>query len=403
MRLVTGAERVTVHAAAPASGRNWPGFRGDGTSHTAARDLPTQWSDDSGVAWQVPLEGRGQSSPVIWNDAVYVTAVAGTDKETLLVSRVDLATGVVRWAKRFPASRKLSDTDTTSKAAPTPVVNAAGVVTLFESGDILALAHDGTLRWQRSLMDEYGDINNGHQYGSSPVLVRDALMIFVGHRGPSYLLRLDAGSGRTVWKADRPPITSWNTPVIGGAPGQEWIAVPARSGFDAHRLSDGAPLWSRTGVIPALMASATVSGDHLVVPSSTKGGSGALSERLSEPTWMSDEATVEFSSPLVADGVAFFVNPVGVVYATHTTTGATFWKHRLPGACWASPLSDGRHVYFFGVEGKTVVMTLQTDQPVVVSENALTLAGRVYGLAAVDGAFILRTDRTLVKVTSVRR
>ncbi len=166
--------------------------------------------------------------------------MAGTGKKTLIVSRVDADTGSLPWRKRFPAARKLKDTDTTSKAAPTPVVDDDGVYAMFESGDVLARAHDGRLRWQRSLMDDYGEIMIGHQYGSSPLLTGDALIVFVGHAGSSYPARLDTRTGRTVWKVDRPSVTSWNTPVLGGRSGEPWVAIPTRTGLDGHRLQNGA-------------------------------------------------------------------------------------------------------------------------------------------------------------------
>src|SRR5882672_1559382 len=63
----------------------WPGFRGAGDSHTAARELPLEWADDKNVAWDVALPGYGQSSPVVWRDKVFLTAVEGANKEKLLV------------------------------------------------------------------------------------------------------------------------------------------------------------------------------------------------------------------------------------------------------------------------------------------------------------------------------
>ena len=303
-----------LDAVLAASGRSWPGFRGFSAGHTDARQLPTHWSDTSGVAWRASVDGRGQSSPVVDGGTIYVTSVDGPAKETVLLSSFDLATGASRWTRRFTAARRLEDTDTTTKAAPTPVVHRNGVVALFESGNLIAVGHDGAVRWRRSLMDEYGDIRNRHHYGSSPALHGDALLVFVGHAGPSYLLRVDARTGATTWKADRPSVTSWQTPIVGGRPGAEWVGVPTKTGFDAHRLADGSLAWSREGVLPAAMASATLSGTRLIVPSSSKGGSGVLTgEGGAEAVWISEDATVEFSSPLVAGDLTFFVNPVGVL------------------------------------------------------------------------------------------
>jgi outer membrane protein assembly factor BamB len=81
--------------------KNWPGFRGNGDSHSSAQRLPLEWSETKNLAWQIALPGYGQSSPVIWRDRVYLTAIDGATKETLFVLCYDLKTGRQRWLKEF--------------------------------------------------------------------------------------------------------------------------------------------------------------------------------------------------------------------------------------------------------------------------------------------------------------
>jgi len=53
---------------------NWPawrGPRGDGTC--TEQGLPTTWSKTEKVAWKVPLPERGNSTPIVWQDRVFVT------------------------------------------------------------------------------------------------------------------------------------------------------------------------------------------------------------------------------------------------------------------------------------------------------------------------------------------
>jgi hypothetical protein len=70
----------------------------------------------------------------------------------------------------------------------------------------------------------------------------------------------------------------------------------------------------------------------------------------------------------------------------------------LPGAVWASPVGAGPRAYFFGVAGHAVVLEPRADGPAIVAENVLPVEGRVYGVAAVDGAFVIRTDRELWRI-----
>ena len=64
------ASAVVVHA------DDWPGWRGpEGNGHSKESGLPTQWDAKTNVLWQVDVPGRGWSSPIIWSDRVFITAV----------------------------------------------------------------------------------------------------------------------------------------------------------------------------------------------------------------------------------------------------------------------------------------------------------------------------------------
>jgi outer membrane protein assembly factor BamB len=59
----------------------WPQFRGPaGAGILAGGALPTKWSAKDNVAWSVEIDGRGWSSPVAWNDTVFVTSAISSGK-----------------------------------------------------------------------------------------------------------------------------------------------------------------------------------------------------------------------------------------------------------------------------------------------------------------------------------
>src|SRR5690606_7492417 len=145
---------------------HWPGFRGDGTSCTAAVHLPLTWSESENVAWRVKLAGRGQSSPIVYGNRAFATSVAGENKERLLIESFDLATGERLWLQEFAGTQKVPDSEYVSRGAPTPVANDKRVYAFFESGNLIALDHDGKLIWQRSLVEEYGEFLGNHGIGS---------------------------------------------------------------------------------------------------------------------------------------------------------------------------------------------------------------------------------------------
>jgi len=380
--------------------QTWPAFRGTGDSLTAARQLPEKWSAESGVAWTSDLKGYGQSSPVVWADKVFVTAIDGARQETLLVMAFALKTGQKLWEKSLTASQTHETSDYVSKAAPTPAVDAQRLYVFFESGDLHAFTHAGEAVWDRSLTKEYGDIEGPHGLGSSPALTDGALLVLVDHSGPSYLLAVDPATGKNLWKTPRERGTTWSSPTVVRRGEQREVLISGGKAVDAYALSDGKKLWSVEGLDGNNVPSPTVSGDVCVIgaqePESNLairlGGTGDVTA--SHVLWRASGASSSFGSPLVHRGQVYFVSKAGIAQCVDLQTGKSHWTKRLPGSCWASPLGAGDRVYFFTKDATTVVVKAGPELE-EVAENRLDLGGRLYGVAVVDGAFVIRTGSKL--------
>lgn len=402
----SGPENSHPPPIASAPGDAWPAFRGVGSSHTSARDLPRTWSEQENLAWSVELPGYGQSSPVVFGDRVFATSVAGENKEHGLVTCLRLSDGQILWTHRFEASLKIESSDMTSRGAPTPVVDAERVYAFFESGDLLALDHDGRLAWKRSLSDEYGAFGGNHGIGGSPALANDAVVLLVDHDGPSYLIAVSRHDGRNVWKVDRDPRMSWSSPVVIRAGAGEAVVLSSNGVVEAFSAADGERLFAIDGIQGNTIASPSVAGDLVVIGSSDPSGNMALRwnrrhpKRPPEILWRSEKASCSFGSPLVCRGMVFLVNKSGALSCLDLETGRTLWKHRLADSCWASPLYDGELAWFFTKGGHTTVLRPTRDGPVVVAENSLPADDRVYGVAAVDGCFVIREGNRLRCVRS---
>jgi outer membrane protein assembly factor BamB len=180
----------------------WPGFLGAGRSEIDPTTIPLVWSPEKNMAWKAALPGHGQSSPVVWRGQVYLTAVEGAEKETCHVVAVNLADGSIAWQHTFASSGRVKNSLYVSRAAPTPVADEQGIVAFFESGDVVALSHDGHVRWQRSLSADYGKFKNKFGLAASPVQTDRAVILLVDDEGPSYLAALDKRDGSVLWKTD---------------------------------------------------------------------------------------------------------------------------------------------------------------------------------------------------------
>jgi outer membrane protein assembly factor BamB len=397
---------ITTVAAAP-TGADWPAFRGDGASVSQAVDLPTKWSDDEGVAWRLSLDGYGQSSPVVYGGRVYVTSARGEEKEQGIVTAVDLATGRRLWQQEVRATQKGPANDYTSRAAPTPVVDEAGVYAFFESGDLAAFDHEGKALWFRKLAAEYGELKGNHGIGGSLAQAGDLLFVAVDHDGPSYLAALEKKTGATRWKIDRPAKVSWSSPIVTRDAEPEIVWSSAGT-VEAFRAADGKPLWSLDGLDGNTVPSATVTEKLVIVGSADAGQNLAVRRpdpnkpavgKLAEDAvaWRLKEASASFSSPLAYQGRVYLVNRAGAAFCVDEATGTTLWTARLSGSCWASPIGGAGRVYFFGKDGVTTIAASGPKfEP--LAENRLTVDDRVYGVAAVPGAFVMRTGEKLICV-----
>jgi outer membrane protein assembly factor BamB len=395
-------------AAAPAAA-DWPAFRGDGTSVSQVADLPQEWSDDRGIAWQLKLDGYGQSSPVVRGDRVYVSGAMGEQKEQGIVTAVDLPTGRKLWQREVAATQKGPANDYTSRAAPTPLVDESGVYAFFESGDLAAFDHEGKPLWLRKLAAEYGELKGNHGIGGSPAQAGELLFVAVDHDGPSYLLAIEKKTGKNRWKIDRPAKVSWSSPVV-TQDAEPQIVWSSAGTVEAFRAVDGKLLWSLDGLDGNTVPSATVTDKLVIVGSADAGqnlairrpdvaGSSAGNLGNEAIAWRLKDASVSFSSPLAYEGLVYLVNRAGAAFCVDGATGKTLWTERLSGSCWASPIGAAGRVYFFGKDGVTTIAAAGPKFE-KLAENRLTVDDRVYGVAAVPGAFVMRTGEKLICVGS---
>ena len=383
------------------TGQQWPGFRGQGNNVAEVKSLPRKWSDEEGIRWKAELQGYGQSSPVVWGDKVFVTSVEGPKKQKLILAAYSMDQGEKLWAKEFEASQTAESTDYVSKASPTPHVDAERLIVMFESGDLLALNHQGETLWQRSLTKEYGAIQGAHGLGASLAATEKEVLVLVAHEGPSYLLSVQKSDGKNRWKTDLTAGVSWTSPHVNWKSEPQQVVVSSAGRVEAYDLAEGKPLWKLDGLEGNTVPSPTAAGGLVLIGSSQSESNmvlkiqGTGTETKPEVVWKSESASSSFGSPLLFGDQAYFVNRAGVAFAVEATTGKELWNARLPGSCWASPLGALDRVYFFTKDGPTWVVQAGPKLE-VLAENVLPVPGRVYGVAAVEGRFVVRTGTHLV-------
>jgi outer membrane protein assembly factor BamB len=416
-RIVTGV--VVAGLASAASADNWPQWRGpqlNGVSREA--NLPVRWTQQENVAWKLPLPGRSGSTPIVWGDRVFLNVAEGDD---ISLWTVDRTTGQVVWKQRLGGGNQTVRKHNMS--SPSPVTDGKTVWVLTGTGIVKAFDFAGKELWARDIQKEYGAFGLNHGYGSSPLLYQGALFIPVLHGmktdDPSYLLRIDGATGKTVWRVERPTQAqaespdAYTTPALVQRGAQAEIVVSGGDVVTGHDPATGKELWRANGLNPTndpwyrIVASPVVNGDLVYAPTRVKpmlalrtGGRGDVTQ--SHRVWSFDNGP-DVPTPVTDGTLLYVVNDKGIVWALDAKTGqAVYGPERLkPGTYSSSPvLADGR-IYVTNEDGLTSVYKAGPKFE-VLAENDLgdyTLSS----LAVSEGQIFARTASGLYAIGQRRK
>lgn len=367
--------------------QRWPGFQGAGATEIAVDSLPVTWSPTKNIAWQVEFPGKGQSSPVIWGNRVFVTSIEGAMKNDCHVVAVDLSQGKQLWDFKTASSQPVRGNYFQSRSAPTPVVDANRVYAFFETGNLLALDHNGKQVWSRSLTEDYGEFEVRIGLAASLVQTKKTVIVLIDHEGPSYLLAVDKQTGETKWKTERFSRQSYASPALLKINQGDQLVCSSSGSVDGYDPTTGKLLWTFEEVGGNRACTPISFGDGKFLVSASP---GMHDERLADAKksnfamqvkrvgeefqqtilWKTNKAMPSFGSPMVYQGLAYWVNKVGVVYCFDAETGKQVYVKRLGQPCWATPLGLGDRIYFPGKDGLTTVIAAGREFR-VLAENEL--------------------------------
>ena len=382
------ASLVTVAGQASDAERYWPQWRGahfKGVSTTA--NPPVTWSETKNILWKVPLPGRGNSTPVVWGDRLFVTSAvpAGVTGEAqhaprgglpqrgmhrFVVMALDRKTGKTMWqhTAREQEPHEASHFENGTWASGSPITDGQRVFAYFESFGLYAYDMNGKLLWEKDLGDKR--MRNEFGEGSTPVLYRDTLVVVWDHlNGQSFVAAIDARDGKELWKVARKEIDTWATPIVVEVNGRPQVVVPAMERVRAYDLADGSVVWESDGLTMNTIPSPVFEDGILILMSGFRGndlkairvadakgnidGTGAI-------LWTMDRDTPYVPSPLLYDGILYFLKSNnGIVTAVDARTGKPHYsQQRLDGVpnMFASPVAARGRVYFPGREGATQVI-----------------------------------------------
>src|SRR5437867_10142547 len=158
-----------------ATAQNWPSFRGPSASGAAdGQHLPVSWDTARGtqVQWKARIPGLAHSSPIVWQDQVFVTTAVssradvsfkrglygeGTASDDVTAQQwklmcLDRKTGKIAWERTaYEGTPKEKRHIKATYANSTPATDGEVVVAFFGSQGLYAYDLSGKLLWKRDL------------------------------------------------------------------------------------------------------------------------------------------------------------------------------------------------------------------------------------------------------------
>lgn len=387
--------------------RYWPQWRGPSAQgHVADAAYTDSWSPTSRVAWKTPVPGRGNSSPIVWSDRIYLTT-ARDDGRRLSLLAFNRTDGRVVWDTAITQNGVEWVHQKNGYASATPVTDGQRIYASFGRHGLVAFDMNGRIAWQRA----FAAIENYHGPAGSPVLYKDRIFLYQdqaarGSQG-GFVAAFDKASGRTIWQTQRRETVGWGTPVVIHTGGRDELIVSGQGRVVAYDPATGGELWTVTGntfeVIPTpvvahglLFASSGRAGPTIAI---RPGGAGDVTR--THVAWSTPRGSPFVPSGIVVDDLLYLVNDMQSILTVYEAkTGTLAYQGRLGTAqregFSASPVAVNGKVFFTNDDGQTFVVQAGREFKLLhVNElGARTLASP----ALVDGTWYWRSDGQLVAV-----
>jgi outer membrane protein assembly factor BamB len=344
---------------------NWDRFRGpNGTGQSDARGIPSEWKAES-FLWRQPLAGVGHSSPVVWENRLFVTS-ADSETGEQIIQAFDAISGTPLWERRAAAgSYRMNGLN--SYASSTPAIDAHHLYVMWLADGRVKLGawtHDGDEVWQRDI----GGFEEDHGFGKSPVVVEGLVCVANDSESESAIVALDALSGDPRWKIPR---ASGNTPFATPclldptSNKKQLLALSTASGLAGIDLATGQVVWQGLKEeLPLRCVSSPIVAGGLVFVSCGQGGNGKLmiaarpgdAQHGPQEVYRLEQNIPNVPTPVVAGDLLFLWHDRGVVSCHDVATGRQLWRERVGGDFHSSPIRIGDRILAASRDGEVVVL-----------------------------------------------
>jgi len=423
----------------------WPQFRGPQASGVAT-SVPavTAWNIETGknIRWRTPIPGLSHASPIVWNDRVFVATAVAPGKADLKVGlygdiasasdqvehewrllALEKASGKIVWDRLgHKAVPRVKRHTKASHCNSTPATDGQRLVAIFGSEGLFGFDLNGALLWKKDL----GPMDSGFfqvksaQWGfaSSPVIHDDKVVVLVDVQTNLFLAVFALADGKELWRTPRKDVPTWSTPTVAKVGEQSQVLVNGWHHTGAYDFATGREIWRLDGggdiPVPTPIVShgfAYFTSAHgrsrpmRAVRLEAKGDitppdPGATNAAIA---WAHARQGNYMQTPIVVGDLLYGCSDSGVLTCFDAKTGAIQYSERLVSGgqgFTASPVSDGRHLYFASELGNVFVVPASRKFSVAATNSLGETCMATPALN--EGALFFRTREHLVAIGTAK-
>lgn len=443
-RTIARSGGASVRSLKPAANKNgsWPSFRGPQASGVVeGQNLPDRWDVKTGenILWRTPIPGLAHSSPIVWGNLIFVTTAVSSDatasfrpglygdgdaskdrsRHRWILYALDKRTGKIIWERVAHEGEPIEKRHIKSTYAnSTPATDGRIVVAWFGSHGVHAFDVSGRFLWKVDL----GRIDLGaydiptFEWGpaSSPIIWNNLVILQCDTQTDSFLLALDAITGKTVWKTDRDEIPSWGTPTVVETPSGPELVANASNFIRGYDPRTGKELW-RLGRSSRITAPTPIFSEGLFVVASGRGPErpifvvkpGSRGDLTLSGDKTSSEAVVwsrtgrgsYMPTPLIYNGILYVLANNGTFDAYNLKTGAEIYRQRLPliGSGYsASPVAADGKIYLSNEDGEILIVAAGEKFSHVATNSIGELLMATPAMS--EGVMFVRSSASLIAI-----
>jgi outer membrane protein assembly factor BamB len=383
---------LALLAASSVRAENWPGFRGPTRQgHSSEKNLPTFWDPKTNILWKTEIPGEGWSSPIVWDDRVFVTSATENGAQCHIFA-LDRRAGKIVWDTMVFSQTPRRKESRNSWATPTPTTDGKVVYAVFGGGGIAAVDWDGKVIWKNLDVEFY----SRHGLGASPLL-HEGLLIEpydgsssrfessdkvtdaerIGWQIPwdkSFIAALDTKTGKRVWTGKRGMSRIAHvSPIVLDIDGGKQLVSGAGDCIQGFNLKTGELIWSiyaqGEGVVPS-----PVSGYGMLFAASGFEKTTLRGIKLKDlhgdatathVAWEQKKGVPTQPSPIFVNPRLYAITDGGILSCYNPRNGEQFWQERVGGIHSASPVYAEGRIYFLAESGQTTIVDTGPDFQIV--------------------------------------